>query len=374
MYPLAGHKPDQIIMVRPRVALVAFFVLSVCAGAAHLRAKPVPERKNFWAQHIYDTPSVSGILKGQTCSGNDYIPSPLEKAFVEHSTEWVDPALSCTDVSTGPNATEFGPYDNTCKSDTKQLCAHLDGPTQQAWIAGIAGKGKLSESIFSKLCVEGQAPALLEPIAGVLRDPRTLCDPSFQNWTHPVRELGKPQPGMWWGSNGPIEFQMWADGSVLKPQSKKIFFDAGCTRFADALEFFVTRYERQGIEFDEIYAWEYEKQAPEAFWDDVDPQVRSKWEPKVHFYNGVPIDAKVGSANNPAELLKQKCRPEDFCAFKLDVDTPSLESDIDVQLTQLPRGVLDEFFQEMAGVKPIGKAYSLFQKLRSNGVRTHGWI
>jgi len=332
------------------------------------------------AQGLYkrlrDVFSVSGVLKGQKCAADGYVPSPLEKGFVEHSKEWADPALKCLEGNT-TTADFHNPMRGKCKSNTEALCAHLDAPTRQAWIEGVAGKTDLSQTIFSKLCVKGEAPQLLEPLAGVLRDPRTFCDLSFQD----------KKTDRWGGYNAsspdklrPIEWQLWADSSVLKPGGKSIFFDAGATFFIDSMEFTLARYERQGIEFDEIHAWEITDVPTEKFWYGVDPKVRSKWEPRLIRNNGVGVDGKLGSKNNPAELMKKLCRPDDFCAFKMDIEGGAgVEEDIADQLVELQHGVLDEFWEEYPDrdyevLQPGATFYSRFQKLRSNGVRAHGWI
>jgi len=88
--------------------------------------------------------------------------------------------------------------------------------------------------------------------------------------------------------------------------------------------------------------------------------------------------------------IHQLCTDKDFCAFKLDIDTPSVEFPIVQQLINKPdatKASLDEFFFEhhvhglMQGLGwgqyvegTFADSYKLFTQLRRLGVRAHSWI
>jgi len=136
------------------------------------------------------------------------------------------------------------------------------------------------------------------------------------------------------------------DKSVgLAPDSKRYFFDAGGTRFMDAMHFFTSKYQERGIVFDHIYVWEAVHQTVEAYWAGTPPTTRAFWEPRLSFFNGVPVTADLADmTNNPVNRIHQLCGVKDFCAFKLDIDTPSVELQIVQQLLASPTlgEVLDE--------------------------------
>lgn len=290
-------------------------------------------------------------LVGETCKGSGYIPSQLEKTFADNALAWLQ--------------------------SSDDLCSHLSNATRQTWIDTIQGRlapSTGSTEIFSRWCEDGQTPQAIEPLAGLLRDPRFLCDEN-------TRE-----------KKFSIEWLLLADKNRLAEEegARKILFDAGGTHFMDAMNFFTSEYERRGIVFDEVHVWEAQPQGTEAYWQGTPPEVRMKWEPRLFFYDGVPVTATPGDDNNPVYRIHTRCRPNDFCAFKLDIDTPSVELPIVEQLLASPAltgATLDEFFFEHHvhglmqyygwGTQVNGTfadSYAMFTKLRQLGVRCHSWI
>merc|ERR1712012_1019455 len=115
----------------------------------------------------------------------------------------------------------------------------------------------------------------------------------------------------------------------------------------DAMRFFATHYEKRGIVFDEIYAWEAKAQPPDAYWEGTPAALRKRWAPRLTFYNGIPITNETGHEHNPVDRIRRLCKAEDFCAFKLDIDAPPIELSIAQQLlAPEASAVLDEFFFE----------------------------
>ena len=90
--------------------------------------------------------------------------------------------------------------------------------------------------------------------------------------------------------------------------------------------------------------------------------------------------------HNPVSRIYELCGPDDFCAFKLDVDTPSVEYSLVLQLVDDP-GHLEEFFFEHQDenelMAPCWKdsvhgeyqdSYEIFTALHKKGVRAHSWV
>jgi len=289
--------------------------------------------------------NLEATLPG-VCEDDSYSPSAFEQEWCANAEAWT--------------------------KDETTLCPHLGA--KDTWIHeniyGTVGPVASGNRVFSQLCKKGSAPQYLEPLAGVLRDPRVICEPFDEH--------------NFFG----IDWLVMADYKNY-PSGKRVFFDAGGTRFMDAMRFFVSIYDRRGLTFDEIYAWEAVPQGIEGYWENTPPELRQKWEPKLTFYDGIPITADPNSHENPVKRILEKCKPEDFCAFKLDIDTPSVEFPIIEQLmaSPAPAAVLDEFFFEhhVHGVMEnwgwdkdvngtFADSYRIFTQLRQMGIRAHSWI
>merc|ERR550525_695826 len=190
------------------------------------------------------------------------------------------------------------------------------GSKAESLIAQNSGSEPPSPHIFSRLSKKGRRAEFIEPLAGVLRDPRFPCRGTGANLVFS------------------IEWLVMADRSILPPGGKKLFFDAGGTRFADAMRFFASHYESRGILFDHIYVWEANR--VRDYWQGVMPDIRAQWEPRVTFYNGVPVSPVQGHEHNVVNRIHSMCTSIDFCAFKLDIDTPTVEMALVHQLLGRP--------------------------------------
>lgn len=343
-------------------------------------------------------------------------------------------------------------------------CSRMPQADADSWISQNAN-GNFDHRIFSKLCRKNKAPQFIEPLAGILRDPRFGCygrnfgELFSVDWlvfpddkgaarrcangdailvgdaegdlcqcnglvTYGKKHAAAQAPG-----DGPIatfdqmktvQFLEKAvagqvacnaqtmggdpvpghykhcycqDGGankILAPGAKARFYDAGGSHFNDALSFFLSTYQGHGITFDEIYVWEFTPQGKESYWTGVDPAVRLFWEPRVTFYDGVGVTKDKDSEHNPVSRIFKSCAPEDFCSFKLDIDTPSIETPLVQQLLESAKGEnagkLDEFFFEQhvhGAMQPwwgdnvdgtFADSYKLFSELRNLGVRAHSWV
>jgi len=291
------------------------------------------------------------IERKQPCTTNVYKPSRLEKRFK------------------GQPSTFF--FDEEAVCDTM-------GNASSKWILQNHGLEDADADIFSEICKKGHSPQYIEPLAGILRDPRfPSCKKNIT--MSETFELVYS-----------IDWLVMADGQSTVPGGKKRFFDAGCTHFSDALLFFVTQYEKRGIIFDEIYAWEAREQPYASFWTGIPPRVRQFWEPRLRFHNGVPVSGVLGAEHNPVEKIHRLCGPLDFCAFKLDIDTPEVELALVQQLLGNPqqthaslsefffehhvRGIMENYgwFHNVSGDFP--GSYKIFTELRKLGVRAHSWV
>jgi hypothetical protein len=140
---------------------------------------------------------------------------------------------------------------------------------------------------------------------------------------------------------------------------------------------------------DVMYGWEMTLLEPTSFWDGVPDEISQLY----HFYN-VPISSNITAKSNPLRIIKDIATLDDFVSFKLDIDTPSVEIPLALQILANPgiAELIDEFFFELHFNCPLMKgcwgvqpdtvaglkmdrisAMNLFQKYRQLGIRSHFW-
>jgi len=173
--------------------------------------------------------------------------------------------------------------------------------------------------------------------------------------------------------------------------SKHYLFDAGTSTFDSSLYWFTCGYSQRGVSFDQVYGWEMTLLEPTKYWS----LVPAKWKPYWHFHN-VPVAADVSHPDSPLRYIQQLARPQDFVAFKLDIDHPDMEMPIAMKLLQDPAvtALVDEFFFELHfrcevmtscgwgkrvpkhshGLELVrSKVLRFFIELRQKGIRAHIW-
>lgn len=162
---------------------------------------------------------------------------------------------------------------------------------------------------------------------------------------------------------------------------KGFVFDAGCAdNFDSSSKWLSCGYAQQGIPIDHVFGWEMRAQNVSNWLASV-PQFYSS---KMNFYNE-PISSDINSKNNPFNIIKSLTKPEDFVAFKLDVDNESVEKPLLYQLLNDPQLQLlvDEFFYELEYTCTVlgrtvadmtrGKALKVMKDIRALGIRIHAW-
>lgn len=101
---------------------------------------------------------------------------------------------------------------------------------------------------------------------------------------------------------------------------------------------------QRGVSFNQVYGWEMTLLEPVDYWR----RVPAQWKPHWHFHN-IPVQSAVDSADSPLRYIRQLAGPQDFVAFKLDIDSPDMEMPIALMLrddSQLA-ALVDEFFFEL---------------------------
>lgn len=140
---------------------------------------------------------------------------------------------------------------------------------------------------------------------------------------------------------------------------------------------------------DVLYGYEVTLLEPTSFWDIVPNEISQIY----HFYN-IPITKNITAKHNPLKIIKDTANVDDFVSFKLDIDTPSVEIPLALQIASDPSlaELIDEFFIEIHFNCPLLKgcwgtvpeyvdgfkldrvsAMKLLQKYRTMGIRSHFW-
>lgn len=117
--------------------------------------------------------------------------------------------------------------------------------------------------------------------------------------------------------------------------------------------------------------------------------------PFYHFFNA-PVAAGIDDEMSPLHFITDIASPEDFVSFKLDIDTPSIEIPIAMEILRNPKisALVDEFFFELHfqcelmkwcgwgdKMPPVDHGLTLdryhamkfFREMRELGIRAHFW-
>lgn len=269
---------------------------------------------------------------------------------------------------------------------------HADAKTFVEWLNAIeypdkeANKKILqSLSIFSRFvfqfeCADTTDPRHLvrfeesiEPLAGVLRDPRGPCGNQAlglaQNDIGSLAFLVLPK-----NDHGVLSVSLFDFGASL--------WEAGLGRASQ--NWFYDYFNRQtnGYIVDRFYMFEATLHKP----IEIFQPVPKKLLPRYNYYN-VPISA-VESDKMHAWTFVQDAPRSDYVIVKLDIDTPSVEGPLVKQLVEQSKyhSLVDEFFFEhhvayramslwwgQAVQGTLADSYKLYHTLRMAGVRAHAW-
>ena len=142
-------------------------------------------------------------------------------------------------------------------------------------------------------------------------------------------------------------------------------------------------YEKFGMPFDHIYAYEITPQEPAKVYELIPDSLKAAY----HWIN-VGVDPTEGASMNPFTMLLSKFNVEDLIIVKLDVDTPAVEIPLAYQLLNNPRlgNLVDQFyFEHHVHLKELAPSWQksmngsvkdslyLFSELRQMGIAAHYW-
>ena len=262
--------------------------------------------------------------------------------------------------------------------------------------------------------IEDYVHVPIEPTAALARDPRKVCAYYFcfsiykfynfyifyskylQCWSPNTEEYTQSKAYLL-----PLSYN-GAEVSAMKSynphktaaeQGSKIYlFDAGATVAGQrrtgstnnwsGTEWIFDWYEKRGIVFDEVHAWEPTIQTVNP--DNLKPALA-----KALHFNNVGITAGINDQHNPLAVIRSLCKPKDIVIFKLDIDN-DMEMEVVKQLLSDENlmNLVDEFYFEhhvhndvmkmhgLGGNDPrinLKTWYDMVQPARRKGFRMHFW-
>ncbi len=332
-----------------------------------------------------------------------YRPSTLE-------TEWLDSVARLTSPPV----------------NTRRFCESLISPTfrdrMQGWMTIATGQNavrpttaegllqqaaeieKRGEDVFSRMsfkdtCTGVVTHAHMAPLAGILRDPRGPCLFSSGEFVKsPLTPLLSGGPEMLQVKDttvvDPAHITVIAKqhkaAAALGQTRRVILMDAGASTYNQGVVYgewpgtrwLVERYRDLGLEFTDIFAWEMTAHPGNEFFEGMSPKLIGA----TRFYN-FGVAAAEGPAN-PLTVLKTIARPGDYVVFKLDIDTPSVETPLVEQFLKdaEAQALVTDFYYELhfglvemeafwGGGMPgdLLSAAKVFSTLREKGVKAQFW-
>jgi hypothetical protein len=225
--------------------------------------------------------------------------------------------------------------------------------------------------------------SLLEPLVGILRDPRYVCH-KFSS------TLGTQWIPLRVTDNKNVFFPYFlldpTDLKIAQQAPQVFFFDIGASTFSDSsmvpLSMFVDLLNNFNVELSHIFSWEAKPASPE-YWEGMPLHLLGR----TSFYNTY-ASSDVSSKWNPLNLLQSVATVNDFVFFKLDIDTPSVEMPLIEQILNNTSfsNLIDIFFFEHHVDIPemrrfwgedlqmtLHDSYEIFTQLRRKGIRAHSY-
>jgi hypothetical protein len=155
--------------------------------------------------------------------------------------------------------------------------------------------------------------------------------------------------------------------------------------------YIVKSYESRGIEFDRMLLWEAEQVGGETIFQ----YVPKRWYHAYQFFN-IKVGMDANAEEHPLNVLKAVHSAPSFVAIKVDIDTPDVENLVISTLIQrraeypsIAAGQMELLFEQhvhftpmvlnwrnsaLLSNKTLADSYNIFFKMRTIGIRAHGWV
>lgn len=226
----------------------------------------------------------------------------------------------------------------------------------------------------------------IEPLVAGLRHPLANCHPGgARNKLPPIVFRGyvipPPPPPMRRPTRGDT--------------TKVLYLDAGASSWGEgdggpSIQFFVRAWERQGIAFDRIQAYEMTT-SPKEFYQSVPDEFQNITVYRQCAVSSSPESETIDHPFLPHEIERiASGGTDDYVIFKLDIDSARVEAGSIQYLLEHPSIIAHEVaWEHHVDGNPImrriwGKnevanmtlrqSYELFLRMRQKGIRAHSWV
>ena len=341
------------------LSVLAIFLLANVAASRIVRNSPISKEEQHCVllSRKYHSSKLEQTWLDNVHGWSDDFCSHMH-AFEEKTQYWLDiiAPLEQSDRSNAMDSTVFSSFTSTHDCDGKRL-------QKTTWI---------------------------EPLSHGLRHPRALCgggaslvDRDYLLLAHRSDFLDSKTK------------RHELRGRCAKRSCQNIYVDVGASTWntgagGPSQSWFYDSYERRGIEFDRLLLWEANPTPAAAIFSDLPKDVWQKYQ-----YFNWPASSNMSDPSSPLAIIKKIAQPGDFVVLKLDIDSPSVELPILLDLLNNPEllELVDEFFFEyhvsFAPMNPswygsadpktvtndtLADSYKVFKALREKGVRAHSWV
>lgn len=264
---------------------------------------------------------------------------------------------------------------NVCKFSNRQLAEVTEWieHSRQSDAPHAFPTQIFSHFVFQNQCTGETLIDYVEPLAGLTRSPLYCLNGESD-------VVSKEYLVVSWN----------ASRKLAAHSSKAYYFDLGASLYhsgsgGSSQDWFVEAYERRGVRWDGIFAWEMKPHAPVDVWASIPAHLK----PIYHWYN-IPTSPDPTHPDNALNHIVHVARPEDFVVLKLDIDNTEVEEALVNQIlfsTRL-RGLIDEFFfehhvntppmhrywQTEGSPRSLADTYRIFSTMRSAGIIAHSWV
>lgn len=367
------------------IALLFYLLSPPVGGGGASTVRPPPGGLGR-AAALGAAPSGAGV----TLLRKQYVPSPLEDLWYKGVNDWLE--FIC-DMSVAPESYE-GLQQTLQLLVTQEIEGPPGGPPMPEFLELLnqpSTQKHLSHMVYHYSDGTSRSVAL-EPLAGILRDPRTACyngDRFKPPLEGPPSELQERKPWVL------LDPELAAVAKVHSPKvhyartaapyKRALLFDMGGSKWNDAAgsRWLLNKFAGIGIFFEHIYVWEAKYLGPRDYWHGAGTDVISR----VHFFNW-PVTSKEDDIDNPFTTLLEIATEEDFVVVKLDIDHSPTELPLVGQLMTDPKlaSLVDEFtFEHHVNLKDMRRwwgdsiagnltdTYKIFRTMRERGIHAHSW-
>lgn len=230
-------------------------------------------------------------------TNTQYVAGRLEAEWSNRVNQYQQETDYCTRMA---SSTQRQQQDRTLA----RVQSVLDGSLTVRQQAPPSSPPLLSQITYTVQCGKDvySTTEVIEPLYAILRHPFSMSCPDLKPTNYMMN------------MSYAIIGSKWSVTARYAP--KAFYFDVGASTWPELSQsWMLESYERRGITFDRIFLWE----ATPMNGTHIHSRVPDRFYPAYQYFN-IPASPDPADRRNPLNILKGVAKPEDFVAFKLDID------------------------------------------------------